>query len=152
MGRPAPPSRLARLLLLGSGSLLILLGLAGAAVGVLLPDRILALLPPVDVDAAAIGGAIVTLAVASAGAGVALVGLGLWLGRARWASAVALVVLGMLAALLTALGVALLTEVAAGSSAWLVVPGGVLLAVAAACATVAWRLARSARGSSREGG
>lgn len=152
MGRPAPSSRLARPLLLGCGALLVLIGLAGLVVGVLLPDRVLALLPPVDADAAAIGGAMVTLAVASVAVGVALVALGLWMGRARWVGAVATVVLGMLAALLTAFGVALLTEVAAGASAWLLVPGGVLLGVAAACATAALTLAGEARGASREGG
>jgi hypothetical protein len=119
---------------------MLLAGGAGVVTGIAIPDRLHALLPPVVIDAAAIGGATVALGVAMGVVGLAQLLMGLLLGRGSWAAA-GVVSLGLLAALFLALGVALLTEVAAGADDWLVAPGACLLVLAGLYGVAAWRLA-----------
>jgi len=148
-GRP----RFARILLLAGGGLLVAGGIAGLVAGAAVPDRLYALLPPLVIDAAAVGGATVALSAAILVGGAVELSVGFRLGRAPWAASAALIVLAVTGALLLAIGVALLTEVAAGASAWLAVPGMVLVATAAAHGVAAWRLAtwRLATASGRSG-
>ncbi len=135
----AAPPRLPRLLLLAGGAVLLVAGIAAVVAGIAIPQRLQALLPAVVIDAAAIGGATVALGVAIAVMGAAQVAIGLFLGRAGWTAA-GVVGLAVLAALLLALGVALLTEVAAGAPGWVAVPGAGLLLVAAVYGAGSWRL------------
>ncbi len=137
----APVPRLTRVLLLVGGGIALAAGVAGLVAGATVPDRLLALLPPVAVDAPAIGGATVALGALLAGAGLLQVGTGLLLGRGDWARAAGIVILGLLAALLLAVGVAVLTEVGAGAPAWLVAPGLALAGAAVVYGIAAWRLA-----------
>ncbi len=137
----APVPRLARALLVVGGGVVFAAGIAGVAVGLLIPDRLEALLPPVAVDAAAIGGASVALGVLLLAAGLVQATVGLLLGRGDWAHAAGAVILGLLGALLLAVAVAMLTEVGAGAPAWLVAPGLALASLALLYGTAAWRLA-----------
>ncbi len=136
--------RLPRLLLLLGGSLFVVTGAVGVGAGALLPDRLQALLPPVVVDTAAIGGATVALGLVALAAGLVQVGIGIRLSHGGWAVAAAAVVLAVLGALLVATSVVLLTEVAAGAPSWLLAPGLALLVVATVYAIGAWRLTERA--------
>jgi hypothetical protein len=147
----AAAPRFPRLLLLGTGCLLVVAGAAGAGAGLLVPGRLHALLPAVVVDAAAIGGAAVALGAVVATLGAAQLLIGLLLERAGWTAA-GVVSLGVLAALLVALGVVLLTEVAAGAAGWVVAPAAVLLLLAGLYGAAAWHLATApARGPTGPG-
>jgi hypothetical protein len=133
--------RLPRVLLLVGGVVLLGAGIAGVAAGATIPDRLHALLPAVVVDAAAIGGATVALGVLLVFAGLLQVVVGLLLGHDDPTRAAGVVVLALLGTLLLAVGVALLTEVGAGASAWLLAPGLALGGVAVLYGVAAWRLA-----------
>lgn len=146
----APVPRLPRLLLIVGGALLLVAGAAGVVAGIAIPDRLHALLPPVVIDVAAIGGATVALGVAIGLVGSAQLLIGLLLGRGEWTAA-GVLSLGLLAALVLALGVALLTEVAAGAAGWLVAPGACLLVVSGLYGVAAWRLAAARSAPPREG-
>ncbi len=136
---PVPP--LPRLLLIGGGGVVLSAGIAGVVAGVTIPDRLHALLPAVVVDAAAIGGATVALGALFVGAGVLQLVTGLLLGRGDPTRAAGVVILAFVGTLLLAIGVALLTEVGAGATAWLLGPGIALAGVAALYGVAAWRLA-----------
>lgn len=132
---------------------LVWLVAAGAALVLALTgiDWLLGLLPPLTIDADAVRGAIVTMAVAAALVGGAhgLVLLGLRGGR-RWGSTLAILLVAMLAVLLFALGVAAVTSVAADDStaAWLLPAAGCACVAAAAYAVALVRLVADRRSAS----
>jgi hypothetical protein len=141
-GRPGESPRFPRLLLLAGGALLLLAGATAVAAGIAIPDRLLALLPPVAIDSAAVGGATVALGLLIAALGLLELLLGLVVrGRSAWRVAAAVVVIGLIGILLVALGVALLTEVAAGASVWLVPAGLALVATGVVHWSGGWVLA-----------
>jgi hypothetical protein len=148
----ASTPRLPRLLLVIGGGAILVTGIAGVAAGATIPDRLHDLLPGVVVDAAAIGGATVALGVLLVGVGALQVVIGLLLGRGDPTRAAGIVVLAVLGALLLAVGVALLTEVGAGASAWLLAPGVALAGVAMLYGVAAWRLAAWPSGPADEAG
>lgn len=133
-----------RILLVAGGAGCLLAGFAAVAAGMAVPARLLDLLPPVAIDAQAVGGAAVALGVLLAALGAAQVGIGVALRAGRsWRLAAGIVFTALTAALAAAIGVALLTQAAAGGSLLLVPAGLALVGVAAAYLAAAWRLAGS---------
>jgi hypothetical protein len=143
------------LLLLGVGAMLAIVGGVAVFVGVVLADRIYALLPPITADARAIGGAAVALGIACligalvhAGFAVALAHAG---GRAADALLVPAVVLcAMMAVLAGGWAVAALVSAASGvAPAYAMLPTGIGLLVLAGgygwSAVVLLRLRRKPR-------
>ena len=104
------------LLLTGAGLLLLLAGGAGIFAGLVLAERIHALLPAeITSDAAAIGGAAMALGAALLLLGVAHIGLGAAVRRGRLLVA-AIVACGLMAAVALGWAVAALVSAAAGSA------------------------------------
>jgi hypothetical protein len=133
---PSPAHRPATLLAL-AGVVLLLICAAGVAVGLLFAERLFALLPPVTIDAAAVGGAAVALGVAIGLLGVVHLALAVGLRRGARAAAVpAIVLCAAMAVLSLAWAVAALVSAASGSApvAAMLAAGIGLLLVAAAYA------------------
>ena len=131
---PSPDHRPATLLAL-AGAVLLLICIAGVAVGLLFAERLFALLPPVTIDAAAVGGAAVALGVAIGLLGVVHRGLAVGLRRGARAAAVpAIVLCASMAVISLAWAVAALVSAASGSApvAAMLAAGIGLLLVAAA--------------------
>jgi hypothetical protein len=129
----ARASARAAIFLTGAGLILVLAGALGAAIGILIPDRIHALLPPLAPDVAAIGGAIVALGVMLIGLGGLHLAVATGLRRGSSFGSVAAASLGMLMAVIC-LGSAASAAVslAAGSApALALVPATVGLALLA---------------------
>ena len=127
------PSRLAWAILLFGGVILILVGAASVAVGLLNPGLISSQLPPdAAVDAPAVGGAAVALGVATVLLGLAHVATGLALRRGIGIAATSAVVLASTMAVLS-LGFAIsaVVSIASGAApAIYMVPAAVALGAA----------------------
>jgi len=120
-----------------SGALLIGLGLFAGA-------WLHALLPPLVIDARAVGGAAFALGIFAAAAGVVQLATAAWVGReGRWVTASAAVLAGIFASLLVACAVAAATEAARGGSAWFLGGTLALLIAATAYGAAAWGLSRA---------
>jgi hypothetical protein len=100
-----------------AGLILVLLGAAALFVGLTLAERLYALLPPVTIDAAAVGGATVAFGVASALLGMAHGVLALGLRRAvPTATVPAIVLCATMAVVSVGWAVAALVSAASGSA------------------------------------
>jgi hypothetical protein len=133
----ANPARRPATLLFLAGVLLLLICAAGVAAGLLFAERLFALLPPVTIDAAAVGGAAVALGIATGLLGVAHLALAIGLRRGSGLVAVPSIVLcAAMAVLSLAWAVAALVSAASGSAppAAMLAAGIGLLLVAAAYA------------------
>ena len=122
-------------LLAAAGMLLLLICAAGVAAGLLFAERLFALLPPVTIDAAAVGGASVALGLAIGLLGVVHLVLAIGLRRGVGLVAVpAIVLCASMAVLSLAWAVAALVSAASGSAppAAMLLAGMGLLLVAAA--------------------
>lgn len=142
---PTPTVRGPVLLLLGVGILLLLVGVTGIFAGLVLADRIYALLPPITADAAAIGGAALALGAALGLAGAVHVALSVLLRRDAPTPREGLLVIGivvcvMAGALAAGWSLAAFVSAASGSApAGGMLPAGIGLGVMA-CA-YAWATA-----------
>jgi hypothetical protein len=121
-------------LLAVAGILLLLLCATGVAAGLLFAERIHAMLPPVTIDAAAVGGATVALGAAAGLLGVTHLGLALALWRGvRQASVPAIVLSATMSLVALGWALAALVSVASGSGVVAVtLPGGIGLVLVAA--------------------
>lgn len=134
----------ARLVLVVGGSATLLAGLIVATLGLVGAGWLRSLLPPVVIDAAAVGGAAFALGLSVATAGAAQLVLAIALRRpGRWVGAAAVTTAGLLASLLIALAAAAMTEVARGGAVWLLLPGLALGMAALVYGASAWSLARA---------
>jgi len=125
------------MLLAAAGLVLLLICAAGVGAGLLLAERLFALLPPVTIDAAAVGGATVALGLAIGLLGVAHLLLAIGLRRGvRLVVVPSIVLCAAMAVLSLAWAVAALVSAASGSAppAAMLVAGIGLLLVAAAYA------------------
>lgn len=142
---------MARAILLVAAAVWLVAAIAALTIALVGVDWLLGLLPPLIIDADAVRGAIVTMAVAAAAVagGHALVLTGLRRAR-RWGSTLAILMSGLLGVLLFALAVAAVTSVAAEAStaAWLLPAAGCAVAAAAAYAMVLVRLVQERRAAS----
>ena len=112
----SPAHRPATLLAL-AGVVLLLICVAGVAVGLLFAERLFALLPPVTIDAAAVGGAAVALGIAIGLLGGVHLALAIGLRRGVGLVAVpAIVLCAAMAVLSLAWAVAALVSAASGSA------------------------------------
>jgi hypothetical protein len=116
-----------------AGLILTLLGAAAIVAGLTLADRLYALLPPVTIDVAAVGGATVAFGVASALLGIAHGALALGLRRAVPTATVSSIVLcATMAVVSLGWAVAALVSAASGSA-----PAPAMLAAGIGLALVA---------------
>jgi hypothetical protein len=135
--------RLARLVLILGGALMTIAGACATGVGIVAPAWLHSLLPPVQVDAPAVGGATVALGCATIGLGLVQLTIGLLLPRpARWLSAAAVTLSALLGAAWLSVAVVLATESATASSVWFLVGAGALVLVAIAYLAAALSIAR----------
>lgn len=108
------------------------IGAAAAVIGATASTWIASLLPPVAIDAAAVGGATSALGFGMLSVGVLQIGLALALGRpSRWAMPAATAVGALLGATFVSLAVAAFTSAVSASLPWLVLVGAGLVVVAA---------------------
>jgi hypothetical protein len=100
-------SRLARRLLLVTGATWIVLAFIGLGVAVVGRDRLLGALPPLAIDAEALGGALTAIALAAAVVGAAHIGLSIGLSRGwSWARTAGILLAGLLSVAFGASGAA----------------------------------------------
>jgi len=112
----SPAHRPATLLAL-AGVVQLLICAAGMAAGLLFAERLFALLPPVTIDAAAVGGAAVALGIATGLLGVVHLALALGLRRGvRLVAVPAIVLCAAMSVLALAWAVAALVSAASGSA------------------------------------
>jgi hypothetical protein len=132
------------MVLLVGGTAMLCAGLAVAVLGLVAGGWIRSQLSQVVISASAVGGAVFTLGVVVAAAGSLQLVIAASLRRAsRWLMAGAAVLLGLLASLLLACGVAAVTEVARGGTLWLLAGALGLAAAALGYGLGAWQLARA---------
>lgn len=113
----ASPARRPATLLALAGLVLLLICASGVAAGLLFAERLFALLPPVTIDAAAVGGATVALGIASGLLGVVHLGLALGLRRGvRLVAVPSIVLCTAMSVLALAWAVAALVSAASGSA------------------------------------
>lgn len=144
------------LLLAGAGILLLLLAAAATFAGLVLAERIHALLPPITSDAAAVGGAALALGASCGLAGAAHLALAILLRRPRTARDELVLVSGIvlcavMAALAAGWAVAAFVSAASGSApvAGMLPAGAGLGALAVAYAWAAAALMRTRNRASR---
>lgn len=134
----------ARLVLAVGGTAMLIGGLALAALGLFAGPWLRSLLPPVVIDAQAVGGAAFALGVFFALAGAAQIVAAASIARGgRWVAASAAVIAALLASLLAACAVAAATEAARGGSLWFLAGSLALMAAALSYGGGAWGLARA---------
>lgn len=135
---------LPRLVLGLGGVVLLVTGLVGIALGATSGPFLRSLLPPVVVDAAAVGGATVALSGLLLLIGAAQLALAAWAGaQRRWTTASAVIVSGLLASAFLAGAVVSVTEAARSGSVVMLGLGACALVVALAYAAASLALARS---------
>jgi hypothetical protein len=140
---PSDHHRWPRLVLAAGGLLALLVGLGGILVGWRAAGWLYSLLPPVQIDAAAVGGAAVSLGLAIGVAGVVQLVAAARVGRrSRWEATAIVTLAALIGATLASSAVAAFTAAATAGQPWLVVAGLGLLAAAAAYGVSAWRVAR----------
>jgi hypothetical protein len=129
----ASPARRPATLLALAGLVLLVVCAAGVTAGLLFAERLFALLPPVSIDAAAVGGATVALGIATGLLGVVHLALALGLRRGMRQVAVPSIVLcAAMSVLALAWAVAALVSAASGSA-----PPAAMLAAGIGLALVA---------------
>lgn len=145
--------RLPRLILLVFGVAGTATGVTAAVVGSTASGWIASLLPPVEIDAAAIGGAASTLGYGVLVLGLAQLALAVALRRrARWLVATAAALGGLLCATFLSLAAAAFTSAASADLPWLILVGAGLLVVAAGYAVAFVLLVRASTRVGRAGG
>jgi hypothetical protein len=120
-------------LLAAAGVALLVVSAAGVVAGLLFAERLYALLPPVTIDAAAVGGATVALGLAAGllGAGHLALALALWRGMSQ-ATVPATVLSATMAVVAFGWSVAALVSLASGSGVTtILLPGGIGLVLVA---------------------
>ena len=143
MTAPSDHHRWPRLVLATGGLLALLVGLSGVLVGWRAAGWLYSLLPPVQIDAAAVGGAAVSLGLAIGVTGVAQLVAAARVGRrSRWEATAIAAFAALIGATLASSAVAAFTAAATAGQPWLVVAGFGLLAAAAAYGFSAWWIAR----------
>jgi hypothetical protein len=124
--------RLPRLILLAGGLAATAIVVTAAVLGATASAWIFSLLPPVAIDAAAVGGAVSALGFGVLAVGLAQLGLALAIGRrSRWAMATATALGALLCATFVSLAVAAFTSAASAGLPWLMLAGAGLVLVAA---------------------
>jgi len=117
-------------------------GLAGLGVALAGPNALLAALPPLAIDADALGGALTVMAIASLGVAAAHAGIVVGLGRdRRWARSAGVLLASVLAVCFLALAATAAASALRESSLALVL-GGACVAAAAAAIGYALTVAR----------
>jgi hypothetical protein len=141
------------LLLASAGVLLLLICAAGVVAGLLFAERLFGLLPPVTIDAAAVGGATVALGIATGLLGVIHLALAVALRQGVHVAAVPSIVLcAAMAVLALAWAVAALVSAASGSApAVAMLAAGIGLALVAAAYAWAGGVLIGLRGRSDAG-
>jgi len=132
----------ARLVLAAGGAVMLLSGLLLAALGLFAGAWLRSFLPPLAIDARAVGGAALALGVVLAVAGAAQAAAAVSVVRGgRWVAAAAAVLAGLLTGLLVACAVAAVTQTAGGGSPWFLAASVALVAAAIGYGIGAWGLA-----------
>jgi hypothetical protein len=129
----------------------ITLAVVGFAVAATGRNALLAALPPLAIDADALGGAVAVVAVASMAIGVAHAGIAIGLGRhLRWAQSAGVLLASVLAVAFLGLAAAAVASAVRESPAALVLAGAATVAAAAAIGygLTAARLVRDLRSGS----
>lgn len=148
--------RLPVLVLVGVGVLLGIVGAVGVFAGLALADRIYALLPPVNVDADAIGGAAMALGIASLLVGALHIGMAVALARTAASRSEPILVAGValtavMAVLALGWSVAALVSAASGSApADAMLPAGFALLALAVVYGAAGLVILGVRGTLRD--
>jgi hypothetical protein len=140
---PTDQHRWPRIVLATGGVLALLLGVSGIVVGWLAAGWLYSLLPVLQIDAAAVGGAAVSLGIAIGVVGIVQLAAAVRVGRrSEWERTATITLTALIGATLASFGVAAFTAAATASQPWLVAAGLVLLGAAVAYGASAWRLAR----------
>jgi hypothetical protein len=135
--------RLARLVLILGGGLMTIAGAAAVGAGIGAPSWLHSLLPPVQIDTAAVGGATVALGCVTIALGLAQVAIGMTMPpSAGQLTAVAVTLCALLGAAWLSLAVVLATEYVSASSVWFLVGAGASVPVAVAYLAAAVSIAR----------
>jgi hypothetical protein len=133
-----------RVVLAVGGGVMVLAGAGGMALGTGGGAFVRALLPPVAVDASAVGGATVALSAVVVGFGAVQLLLARAVSRpGRWTAAAAVILSGLLAAASLAVAVVSATQAAAGGPAALLAVAATMLVIALAYAAASMTLART---------
>jgi len=123
--------------------LALLVGISGIIVGWRAAGWLYSLLPLVQIDAAAVGGAAFSLGLAIGVVGVVQLVAAVRVGRrSEWERTATVTLTALIGATLASFGVAAFTAAATAKQPWLVAAGLVLLVAAVAYGASAWRLAR----------
>jgi hypothetical protein len=140
---PSDQHRWPRIVLATGGVLALLVGVSGIVVGWRAAGWLYSLLPVLQIDAAAVGGAAVSLGIAIGVVGIVQLAAAVRVGRrSEWERTATITLTALIGATLASFGVAAFTAAATASQPWLVAAGLVLLGAAVAYGASAWRLAR----------
>jgi hypothetical protein len=140
---PSDQHRWPRVVLATGGVLALLVGVSGIVVGLRAAGWLYSLLPALQIDAAAVGGAAVSLGLAIGVVGVVQLVAAARVGRrSEWERTATVTLTALMAATLASFGVTAFTAAATANQPWLVVAGLVLTGAAVAYGASAWRLAR----------
>ncbi len=143
MTLPSNQHRWPRVVLATGGMLALLVGISGIIVGWRAAGWLYSLLPLVQIDAAAVGGAAFSLGLAIGVVGVVQLVAAVRVGRrSEWERTATVTLTALIGATLASFGVAAFTAAATANQPWLVAAGLVLLVAAVAYGASAWRLAR----------
>jgi hypothetical protein len=140
---PSDQHRWPRVVLATGGVLALLVGVGGIVVGLRAAGWLYSLLPALQIDAAAVGGAALSLGLAIGIVGVVQLVAAVRVGRrSEWERTATVTLTALIGATLASFGVAAFTAAATANQPWLVVAGLVLTCAAVAYGVSAWRLAR----------
>jgi hypothetical protein len=140
---PTDQHRWPRIVLATGGVLALLLGVSGIVVGWRAAGWLYSLLPVLQIDAAAVGGAAVSLGIAIGVVGIVQLAAAVRVGRrSEWERTATITLTALIGATLASFGVAAFTAAATANQPGLVAAGLVLLGGAVAYGASAWRLAR----------
>jgi hypothetical protein len=140
---PSDQHRWPRVVLATGGMLALLVGVSGIVVGWRAAGWLYSLLPVLQIDAAAVGGAAVSLGLAIVIVGIVQLVAAVRLGRrSEWERTATVTLTALVGATLASFGVSAFTAAATANQPWLVAAGLVLLGGAVAYGISAWLLAR----------